>query len=86
VLRLAADAPLTRGAFIDEMARLGVACSVHFIPLHRQPYWRQRYGLTDEQFPIASAEFERVVSLPIFSAMTDGQVQRVITAVRALLA
>jgi dTDP-4-amino-4,6-dideoxygalactose transaminase len=86
VLRLAADAPLTRGAFIDEMARLGVACSVHFIPLHRQPYWRQRYGLTDEQFPIATAEFGRVVSLPIFSAMTDRQVQRVISAVRALLA
>ncbi|RME58909.1 DegT/DnrJ/EryC1/StrS family aminotransferase, partial [Candidatus Parcubacteria bacterium] len=46
VIRLTEDAPVTRDDFIDAMARLGVGCSVHFIPLHRHPYWRDRYQLS----------------------------------------
>ena len=85
VVRLRADAPLSRDAFIARMSALGVGCSVHFVPLHLHPFWRERYGLTDEMFPVASAEFERVVSLPAFSAMTDQQVDRVARAVSEAL-
>ncbi|GAA2096356.1 O-antigen biosynthesis aminotransferase WlbF [Microlunatus panaciterrae] len=85
VTRLTADAAVGRDAFIEEMARAGVGCSVHFIPLHKHPYWRDRYALTDEQFPVASAQFERVASLPIFSSMSDAQVDRVVRAVRRVL-
>lgn len=86
VVRLRSDAPVTRDVFIETMAELGVGCSVHFIPLHLQPYWRDRYDLSARDFPVASAEFERVVSLPIFSGMTDDQVSRVIAAVHKILA
>lgn len=72
---------IDRNRFIEEMAQRGVGCSVHFIPLHLQPYWRERYRLDPAAFPVASREFERVVSLPIYPDMDDTVVQRVIDAV-----
>jgi len=44
-------------------------------------YWRQRYDLSPRDFPVASGEFERVVSLPIYPRMTEGDVGRVVDAV-----
>jgi dTDP-4-amino-4,6-dideoxygalactose transaminase len=79
VLRLNLDQlSIDRDRFIHEMASRGVSCSVHFIPLHMQPYWRDTYGLEPAQFPVASREFERVVSLPIYPGMTDEMVERVV--------
>lgn len=85
VIRLRPEAPVERDRFIELMAREGIGCSVHFIPLHMQSYWRDRYSLNDAQFPNATAEFARVVSLPLFSSMTDHQVDRVVAAVRSVL-
>lgn len=72
---------IDRNQFIQEMAQRGIGCSVHFIPLHMQPYWRDRYNLDPTMFPVATREFERVVSLPIYPDMDDSRVQRVIDAV-----
>jgi dTDP-4-amino-4,6-dideoxygalactose transaminase len=58
---------------------------VHFIPLHLQPYWRDAAGHAPADFPVATAEFERSVSLPIFSAMTDDDVARVVAATAEIL-
>ena len=85
VLRLESDARLGRDDFIAEMAEAGVGCSVHFIPLHRQPYWRDKYRLDDAMFPVATAQFAYAVSLPLFSGMTDRQVDTVIRTVRKVL-
>lgn len=85
VLRLRDEAPLGRDAFIEAMARAGVGCSVHFIPLHKHPYWRDAYSLDEAALPVSSREFPRVASLPIFSSMTEVQVDRVIAAVRSVL-
>ena len=85
VVRLRDNAPIGRDDFITAAAEAGVGCSVHFIPLHRQPYWRERAGLRETDFPVASAEFERVVSLPLYSAMTDDQTDRVVAVARQLL-
>lgn len=71
---------IDRERFINEMAARGIGCSVHFIPLHLHPYWRERYGLAPEMFPVASHEFERVVSLPIYPDMDDASVGRVVAA------
>jgi len=86
VTRLTDDTSVERDVFISEMAKAGVGCSVHFIPLHMHPLWRSQYRLDDGRFPVATAEFARVVSLPIFSSMTDSQVDRVIETVRRVLA
>ena len=85
VIRLTDDASLERDLFISEMAKAGVGCSVHFIPLHMHPFWRTQYRLDDGQFPVATAEFARVVSLPIFSSMSDSQVDKVIETVCKIL-
>jgi dTDP-4-amino-4,6-dideoxygalactose transaminase len=71
-----------RDRFIELMAERGIGCSVHFIPLHLQPYWRDRYRLRPEDFPVASEVYRRAVSLPIYTRMTDDDVGRVIAAVR----
>jgi dTDP-4-amino-4,6-dideoxygalactose transaminase len=76
---------LDRAQFIERMRDAGVGTSVHFIPLHLMKYWRDRYGLSPGDFPVASAAYERIVSLPIYPDMTDAQVGRVIEAVRGIL-
>lgn len=85
VTRLTDDAGVKRDVFISEMARAGVGCSVHFIPLHMHLYWRDEYRLDDGQFPVATKEFDHVASLPIFSSMTDSQVDKVIETVHKIL-
>lgn len=85
VLRLGDAAPVNRDDFIARMAQAGIGCSVHYVPLHLQPYWRDRYGLTPEMFPHSQAAFERMVSLPIYSKMSDGDVARVAKTVTELL-
>jgi dTDP-4-amino-4,6-dideoxygalactose transaminase len=70
-----------RAEFIRELARLNVCTSVHFIPLHLHPYYREEFGYTAGDFPVAQTEFERVVSLPIYSRMSDEDIQDVIGAV-----
>ncbi|GAB3716135.1 DegT/DnrJ/EryC1/StrS family aminotransferase [Mariniluteicoccus flavus] len=83
--RLQASSPLGRDDLISRMAELGVGCSVHFIPLHKQPYWRDTCGLSAADFPVAEAEFARVLSLPVFSSMTDDDVDKTIAALRQAL-
>lgn len=85
VVRLHETARVGRNQLIEELARLGVGTSVHFIPLHQHPYWRDAYDLRDLDFPVASQSFTRALSLPLFSSMTDVQSDRVIAAVRAVL-
>jgi len=51
VTRLADDAPIDRDAFIDSLFADGIGVSVHYIPLHLHPYWKERYDLRPEQFP-----------------------------------
>ena len=86
VLRLGDDAPIGRDALIERLFAAGIGCSVHYIPLHRQPYWRERYGLADATFPASQRAYERSLSLPIYPAMGDADVARVIDAVRAAFA
>lgn len=85
VVRLGAVA-VSRDEFIDRLYAAGVGCSVHYIPLHLQPYWRDTFGLRAEMFPVSQGAFERMVSLPIYSKMTDDDVSHVVEAVRTALA
>jgi dTDP-4-amino-4,6-dideoxygalactose transaminase len=86
VVRLADDAKVSRDVFIERMFAAGIGCSVHYIPLHLQPYWRDRYGLLPAQFPHSQRAYERMVSLPLYTRMTDADVARVCAAARAALA
>ncbi len=85
VLRLADDAGVARDRFIERLFDAGIGCSVHYIPLHLHPYWRDRYALQPAMFPHSQHAYERMVSLPIYTLMSDGDVQRVAAALRTAL-
>ncbi|MEX0599325.1 MAG: DegT/DnrJ/EryC1/StrS family aminotransferase, partial [Rhodothermales bacterium] len=72
---------IDRAQFIEEMKARNIGTSVHFIPLHIHPYYRETYGYEPEDFPVAYHEYLREVSLPIYSRMTDDDVADVIEAV-----
>ena len=84
-VRLADGAPIGRDAFIERLYAAGIGCSVHYIPLHLQPYWRDRYGLQAAQFPHSQHAYERLVSLPLYTRMTVDDVARVAAATRRAL-
>jgi dTDP-4-amino-4,6-dideoxygalactose transaminase len=75
--RLTAD----RARCIDALSAENIGTSVHFIPLHLHPAYRERYGFTQDSFPVSSEQYRRVISLPIFPGMTDADVDDVIAAV-----
>jgi perosamine synthetase len=74
-----------RNEFIALLKQEGIGTSVHFIPLHLHPYYRDTFGFGPADFPHASFVFERIVSLPIYPKMTEADVQRVIDTVRGLV-
>lgn len=85
VIRLNESLNIQREHFIEQMASRGVGCSVHFIPLHIQPYWRDKYNLRKHYFPNALAAYQWAVSLPIYTKMTAEDQERVIHAVQEIL-
>jgi perosamine synthetase len=82
ILRLRLDRlKQDRNGFIVALQRRGVACSVHFIPLHLQPYYQRAYGYQPEDFPRAEREYHSCLSLPIYPGMTELEINHVISAV-----
>jgi dTDP-4-amino-4,6-dideoxygalactose transaminase len=86
VIRLQNDARMNRDELIQFLSDKGIGTSVHYIPLHRQPYWRDRYQLTNDMFPEADKAYLSMVSIPLYTAMLDEQQDRVIHALHEALA
>ncbi len=76
---------IDRAEFMEQLKAEGIGTSVHFIPLHRQPYYRDRFGLRPQDFPVADAAFERLVSLPLYTRMALHDIEDVIEAVRRVV-
>ena len=85
VIQLGSEVKLDRDVFIECMYEQGVGCSVHYIPLHLHPYWRDQYGLMPEMFPVSQRIYERTVSLPLYTRMVEADVDRVVGAVKRVL-
>lgn len=82
VLRLRLEAlRIGRDRFIEELKARNIGASVHFIPLHRQPYYRDKYGLRPEDFPVAEENYHRILSLPLHPGLSDADVGDVTEAV-----
>jgi perosamine synthetase len=80
------DFSITRNQFMEEMKKRGVNCSVHWRPLHMHPLYMERFGWNESHFPIASRMWPRIVSLPIFSAMSLEQTIQVVDTVKSVCA
>jgi dTDP-4-amino-4,6-dideoxygalactose transaminase len=72
---------IDRNQFIEELKARNIGTSVHFIPIHLHPYYRDKYGYKPDDFPVAFREFQRIISLPLYPRMSDEDVQDVIDAV-----
>ncbi len=77
---------LERGLFIEALRKENIGTSVHFIPLHLHPYYRERYGFKKGEFPVAESLYEGIVTLPLYPKMSVGDVEDVIEAVRKVVA
>ncbi len=77
---------ISRNELIQQLGAAGIGTSVHYVPLHMHPWYRDTYGLQPDDFPMAKAAYERIISLPIFPRMTDDQVDYVCATLRRLIA
>jgi dTDP-4-amino-4,6-dideoxygalactose transaminase len=85
VIRVGPGHRLGRDALIAELAQRGIDCSVHFIPLHHQPWFQERWGeALAGGFPAADAVFPEILSLPLYPGLADGDVDRVCEAIAEL--
>lgn len=76
---------IDRNRFIEEMKARGIGTSVHFIPLYRHPFYRNTGMYEIRNYPAAEWAYERIVSLPIYPGMSDGDVSRVVEAVEDII-
>ncbi len=76
---------LNRDEFAHALQKRGIGVSVHFRPLHMQPYYQRAYGLRPQELPRAYWAFERIISLPIYSRMSHEDAHRVVEAVLEVL-
>jgi perosamine synthetase len=76
---------ISRNAFVQALTDAHIGSSVHFIPLHLHPFYRDTYSLAASDFPAALDLYQRVVSLPIYPGMTDEDVEDVIVAVTSIV-
>ncbi len=67
-----------RDKFIETLKAKNIGTSVHFIPVHKQPYYKKRYNYKESDYPVANRVFERSVSLPIYPDMSDKEIDYVI--------
>jgi dTDP-4-amino-4,6-dideoxygalactose transaminase len=72
---------IDRSRFIDELKTRNIGTSVHFIPNHLHVYYRDKYGFVPQDFPVAYANYKRLVSLPLHPRLSETDVQDVIDAV-----
>jgi dTDP-4-amino-4,6-dideoxygalactose transaminase len=73
---------IDRARFSEELKQRNIGSSVHFIPIHLHPYYRDKYGWRPEDFPIAYREYRRLISLPLYPRLSDAEVTDVIEAVQ----
>jgi dTDP-4-amino-4,6-dideoxygalactose transaminase len=84
-VQVAADAGVSRDGFINELKKARIGTSVHFVPVHRHPFYRRTYGYSPGAFPEAERIYRGLVSLPLYPRMTDADVADVVAAVRGVL-
>jgi dTDP-4-amino-4,6-dideoxygalactose transaminase len=85
VIRVQDNSPVNRDELIQILSDQGIGSSVHYVPLHRQPYWRDKYQLTIDMFPVTDKAYQAMLSIPLYTAMSDEQQDRVIQVLREAL-
>jgi len=74
-----------RGEVFQALRAENIGVNVHYIPVHLHPFYRDRFGYRGGEYPVAEAAYEQLLSLPMFHAMTDEDVEDVVRAVGKVL-
>ena len=75
---------IDRARFINELRAENIGTSVHFIPIHRHPHFRDSLALRQADFPVAEDAYRRAITLPLFPRMSDRDADDVVAAVRKI--
>ena len=76
---------ISRNEFIEKMTEANIGTSVHYTPLHLHPYYVEKYGFKASDFPVAEKLFHEIVSLPIYPALKDEEIERICQTVSRLV-
>jgi perosamine synthetase len=76
---------INRNDAIKAINAAGVGTSVHYLPLHMHPLYRERFGYKPEDMPVAQSAFDRIISLPLYPTMTDSEIEHVAATVRGII-
>ena len=76
---------IDRAAFIEELKKRNIGSTVHYVPIHMHPYYRDRYHFDINAFPNAKWIYERTITLPLFPKMTDNDIDDVINSVEEII-
>jgi dTDP-4-amino-4,6-dideoxygalactose transaminase len=79
------ETDVSRADLAQGLKERGIGTSVHYYPIHYHPYYRERFGFQQGDYPVTEREFERILSLPLFPKMDEGDVERVVAGVRDVL-
>ena len=74
---------INRDQFIEALKEYGIGTSVHFIPLHLHPYYRDKFGYAPDDFPRATEAYHRIISLPIYPKMTQSSIEKALAKKKA---
>jgi dTDP-4-amino-4,6-dideoxygalactose transaminase len=77
---------LDRAQFIEELRQRGIGTSVHWLPLHMHPYYRETFGYAPQDLPVAASIYPQLVTLPVYPDLTDGEVAYVCDSIKEILA
>ncbi|MDQ6607187.1 MAG: DegT/DnrJ/EryC1/StrS family aminotransferase, partial [Actinomycetota bacterium] len=80
------DAPLSRDDLLDHLVKRRIGAGVHYLAVHKHPYYRDRYAIVDNDLPVASDMSQRTVSLPLSPKITEADQDDVVHALRVALA
>jgi perosamine synthetase len=85
IIRL--DSPpsgINRDDFIKKLGESGVGSSVHYMPLHMHPYYKEKLGVEPEDFPVARKLFNHIISLPIYPGLSDSEIDKICGTVKLI--
>jgi dTDP-4-amino-4,6-dideoxygalactose transaminase len=74
----------TREEIVSDLKEAGIGTQVHYIPVHLQPYYSERFGFKPGDYPRAEAYYQQCLSIPLFPRMSDDEVDRVIRSIKGL--
>ena len=76
---------LTKPEFFKKMKKLGINLQVHYIPVHTQPFYKNKYGFEFGDFPVSENFYDRVVSIPLYPSFTDAEWEKVVTDISSFV-